>query len=248
MPRRHLIFENLSPCHIVNRGVDKRRIFQEESDYFRFIFQVYSANFGSPAPNLQKDRVIQAAQTLLKQGDIPQGLVKKEHPPFVYILNFSLMPNHIHLNLAQRVANGISRFMQKLSCGFACYFNAKYERSGTLFEGRFKAIPVRTEFQLDAVTRYINVNPLDIFQNDWKEKGLKNWQEASRFLRQYQWSSYPDFIGVRHSQLLPPKKILKMFYGDFGPKTEKSYQEFIEDYISQNFTELSPFFLDEEKC
>lgn len=244
MPRRYLVFENLSPYHIVNRGVDKRTIFQEEADYYRFIFQIYSANFGRPGPNLTREKVIRGAKNLLRGEEIPKGLVVEEHPPLVYILNFCLMPNHIHFNLAQRIEGGISKFMQKLGCGFAGYFNVKYERTGALFEGRFKAVPVKRRLQLDAVTRYINVNSLDVFQSNWKEKGLENWQEAAEFLKKYQWSSYPDFIGIRRSQLLPPDEILKIFYGEFTPESEEVYQKFIEDYLAQHLKEFDPFFLE----
>lgn len=245
MPRRYLVFENLSPYHIVNRGVDKRVIFQEESDYYRFIFQIYAANFGSPGPNLQKKKIIEAAKSLLTgegKGTISSELLSREHPPLVYILNFCLMPNHIHFNLAQRVEGGISKFMQKLSCGFARYFNAKYERTGTLFEGRFKAVSIKGEYQLDAVTRYININPLDIFQPGWREEGLRDWEGALQFLKEYQWSSYPDFIGIRQSRLLPPKGILKMFYGgEFDSHEENPYRKFIEDYLEQNLRDIYVF-------
>lgn len=244
MPKRYLVFENLSPYPIINRGVDKRAIFQEENDYYRFIFQAYSANFGSPGRNLGKDKIIQAAKALLKGDEITEGLIQKEHPPLVYILNFSLMPDHIHFTLAQRADQGITKFMQKLTCAFACYFNAKYERSGTLFQGRFKAISIKNKFHLDVVTRYINVNSLDIFQKDWKEKGLENCQEATEFLKKYQWSSYPDFIGIRHSHFLSPREILRMFYGEFTSESEQKYQEFIKEYLPEHWREFTPLFLE----
>lgn len=245
MPQRPFVFEKLLPYHIINRGVDQRSIFLEQGDYYRFIFQIYAANFGSPAYNLYRKDVIQAARNLLGGRDIPKRLIIEEHPPLVDILNFALMPNHIHFNLAQRVEGGISQFMHKLSCGFARYFNAKYERVGTLFQGRFKAIPITGEEQLRAVTRYINVNPLDLFQKDWKQKGLKEGKGALKFLRDYQWSSYPDFIGVRCSHLVPPKEILKMFYGKTIPEDEKEYQKFIEHYLIEHGKESNPLFLEE---
>jgi putative transposase len=245
MPKRYFAFENLLPCHVINRGVDKRIIFLEESDYYRFIFQIYAANFGAPAPSIRRKDIIKAAKSILRGEEIPTGLVVEEHPPLVYILTFSLMPNHIHFNLAQVKEGGISKFMQKLTCSYAHFFNTKYERTGTLFEGRFKAIPIKTETQLDAVTRYIHLNSLEIFEKDWKKKGLEGWEKAAEFLTSYQWSSYPDYIGIRHSLLIPPRQILKMFYGEFIPENQENYQKFIEDYLAQNLVGFYPHFLEE---
>jgi len=68
--------------------------------------------------------------------------IKNERKLLVDILVWCLMPNHYHLILRQRRDNGIVLFMQKLGSGYTNYFNLKYKRVGSLFQGRFKAVLV----------------------------------------------------------------------------------------------------------
>ncbi len=237
MPERLIIFENHSPYHIITRGVDKRVIFLSDEDYHRFIFQLYAANFGSPAPNLLHQEWFPAAQAVLLGGEIPKEVLVEEHSPFVYILNFAMLSNHIHLTLVQLVTKGIQKFMHRLLTGYVRYFNNKYRRKGHLFEGRFQARQIKDERDLETVTRYINVNPLSVFQPDWKERGIVNLDKAIQFLQEYPWSSYPDFIGARKSHLLPPKRVMNMFYGNpeelMGQLTDDSYKKFIIHYLQE---------------
>ena len=68
------------------------------------------------------------------------NFVNKE--PLVEILAFCLMPNHYHILLRQLRDGGIVKFMKKLGAGYANYFNLRYKRVGSLFQGRFKAVLV----------------------------------------------------------------------------------------------------------
>jgi putative transposase len=73
---------------------------------------------------------------------------------------YVLMTNHVHLLMTPRDAAGIGRAMQSLGCGYVGYFNAAYQRTGTLFEGRYRAAPVDTERYLLTCYRYIELNPV----------------------------------------------------------------------------------------
>lgn len=239
MPKRKIIFENLVPYHIINRGVDKRKIFRSEDDYNRFIYQIYAANFGAANNGLSRKIIAELAETILQGGKMPPKAIIQSHPPFVYILAFALMSNHIHFALVQGAKNGISQFMHRLEGGFVRYFNFKYGRKGILFEGRFKAIVVKDDAQIDALTRYINVNPLSVFKSNWKERGISDWNGALNFLSRYKWSSYSDFIGKRHSHLMPPWEIMKMFYGDDRAEGAEEYKKFIEAYLDDKLGVLN---------
>jgi hypothetical protein len=71
--------------------------------------------------------------------------------------------------LLPAVENSVPFFVQKLNNGFAKYFNLKHHRKGTLFGDRYKSVVVGTEFQSDAVSRYVSIiNPLDVFQPGWR--------------------------------------------------------------------------------
>ncbi len=95
----------------------------------------------------------------------------------VTVCAFCLMENHIHL-LAYDPEQHISRFMQLLGMTYAGYFNWKYQRSGPLFESRFKSIPIESEDYLLTAFRYVLNNP--------RKAGICSAAE-------YPWSSYSRF-------------------------------------------------------
>ncbi len=78
----------------------------------------------------------------------------------VAIHAYCLMSNHVHLLLTPEQGNGASRLMQSLGRYYVRYINSKYQRSGTLWEGRFKSTLVDTEYYLLTVSRYIELNPV----------------------------------------------------------------------------------------
>jgi putative transposase len=73
---------------------------------------------------------------------------------------YVLMPNHVHLLLTPGDSQGPSQFMQCLGRRYVSYVNRTQERTGTLWEGRFRASPVETEEYLFRLYRYIELNPV----------------------------------------------------------------------------------------
>ena len=165
MPYRRIFFEENQPVHIVSRAVDGMKIFTNEDDCYRFIFQFYTVNLGRRPLNIRGNDAVRAGQSLLAGEKIPSKFVIIEHPPFVYVLDFSLVVNHYHFYLLPNVKNSIPILLQKLNNGFAKYYNLKHKRKDALFGSRYKSILTETEFQSDAVSRYVSiVNPLDVYQ------------------------------------------------------------------------------------
>lgn len=124
------------------------------------------------------------------------------------------------------------------------YFNIKYQRKGSLFGSRYKIVPVESEFQSDAVSRYVSIiNPLDVYQPGWRERGLKNPEEAFNFLENYQFSSFPERIEKRKSKILAPREILEE-YGLGGGLTKEEYQEFVKDFLKGQTFSLDPLFIE----
>ena len=78
----------------------------------------------------------------------------------VEIHAYVLMSNHVHMLLTPKVANGISKFMQALGRYYVQYINRTYGRSGTLWEGRYRAAVVGTDAYFLQVSRYIELNPV----------------------------------------------------------------------------------------
>jgi len=73
-------------------------------------------------------------------------------------VSYSLNPNHFHLILRQLQDKGISNFMHKVGLGFTNYFNKKYEHSGHVLQGPFKAIEIDSEEYLMWLLGYVNGN------------------------------------------------------------------------------------------
>lgn len=239
MPYRDFKFEEGQPFHVISRAVEERKIFENEADCHRFIFQIYAANLGKPNLNINRLEVTKAAQNILRGKEVSDEFVIKEHSPLVYILDFSLNITHYHLHLLPANKGNIPIFLKKLNGGFAMYFNLKHNRKGALFGSRYKSVLIKTDHQMDSVSRYVSIiNPLDIYQPGWRENGLINRKEALKFLENYPFSSFPDKIGKRKSCLLAPDDIMKKYSLNGG--NGKDYMNF-----AKNFLEQRAIFIDE---
>jgi REP element-mobilizing transposase RayT len=174
--------------HIYNRGNSKQVIFKDEADYDRFIKLLYICN--STNDFTFRDSVIDQK---IDAYDFDRG------EPLIDICAWVLMPNHFHLliHLPRGQASGkeISKFMIKLGTAYVMYFNEKYRRTGSLFEGPFKAKLVAEDSYLQYLFAYINLNPVKLIQSDWKERGIINKKLAFEYLLNYQYSSLIDWLG-----------------------------------------------------
>ena len=72
---------------------------------------------------------------------------------------WALLPNHVHLLLRCHQTE-LSRFMRRLLTGYAIYFNCRHQRSGHLFQNRYKSIVCDADVYLLELIRYIHLNPL----------------------------------------------------------------------------------------
>jgi putative transposase len=196
--------------HILNRGIDKRIIFLDKQDYFRFIHDLFEFNdqniLNSTFRNFQKITMNDVQRRAFIQKSRPRKLL-------VNIYAFCLMPNHYHLLISPRIENGITRFMHKIGTGYVKYFNQKYDRKGTIFEGRYKSILVSKEPHFDHLPYYIHFNPLDLKFKEWREGALKNYKQAIEYLNNYRWSSHLDYLGKKNFPSVINKTFLTEVFG-----------------------------------
>jgi hypothetical protein len=243
MPYRRIFFEKNQPVHIVSRAVEGIKIFSQDENAYRFIFQFYAANLGRRSPSLENKDMVKIGKYLLAGEKIPSKSIIEEHPPFVFVLDFALAVNHYHFYLLPNIENSIPLLLQKTNNGFAKYFNLKHDRKDALFGARYKSVLVKTEFQSDAISRYISIiNPLDVYQPGWREEGLKDLDGAFEFLKSYQFSSFPDKIGQRKSLILAPSEIQGKYFPHFLNK--EIYQESVKNFLEQKLDSFQPFFLE----
>lgn len=207
--------------HVLSRGVDKRKIFLDDQDRFRFIHDLFEFNDVEPANNL--------TYFFRQSRDIASPYIKKgRRKNLVSIHAFCIMPNHYHLLLSPATKDGISWFMKKLNIGYAKYFNKKYNRTGTLFEGRYKSIIVDNEAHFIHLPYYVHLNPLDLFFPEWRDRELKNLEKALKFLETYRWSSHLDYMGYKNFPSITKRDFLLRFFG--GPNEyKKSIYEWLKD-------------------
>ena len=98
----------------------------------------------------------------------------------VELFAWCFMSNHVHLLLHGGIEN-VSKLMKKLQISYAAYFNARHDRVGHLFQGRFDSVPVESDEQLMTTVRYIHDNPMSIPDESFER---------------YKWSSYREYLGT----------------------------------------------------
>jgi len=188
--------------HVYSRGNSKQKIFLDDYDRDRFIKLLYLCN-SKININFRNDIV---------RPDISVWDFDRSEP-IVWIGAWVLMPNHFHIYLTinnlpksdfGKNKNQITEFMRKLLTSYSKYINAKYQRTGGLFEGKFKATHIKTDPQAKYNFSYIHLNLIKLIDSKWRENGIKNIKEGVKFLENYKWSSYLDYKGI----LRPENKIL----------------------------------------
>ena len=121
-----------------------------------------------------------------------------------------LMTNHIHILCTPKTDNGIGKMMQSLGRMYVGYFNHTYQRTGTLWEGRYKSSIIQSERYLLAVYRYIELNPV----------------RADMVISpsEYSWSSYNfNALGIVNDLITPHQEYLVL--GDSASERNAAYIE-----------------------
>jgi len=172
--------------HIYNRGNDKREIFLCETDYVRFQVLLYLCN---------DIKGIHIGDYKNSSISIKELLNLPREETLVDIGAYCLMPNHFHLLVKEKIEGGTSLFMQKLSTAYTMYYNKKYNKTGSLFGGRFKAKHLDSDQYLKYQYSYIHLNPVSIIDDGWKNKKIIDTKKAKNFLMSYEYSSYKDYLG-----------------------------------------------------
>ena len=203
---------NVAPnefLHVYNRGISKSIIFFNDRDRKRFLFLMMILQIPETMKNIDrmfKDFALDP-ETYIKNFD-SHGLKKRQ----IELVSFCLIPNHFHLLMQEIEEGGISKYMQRLQNAYTKYINTKYERSGHLLQGAYKAVLIESNEQLLHVSAYIHRNSREI--KEYKNKELK-----------YFWSSYQDCVLVnRWGEFLKPDILI----GQFSSKRGESYQNFVE--------------------
>ncbi|MDO8566512.1 MAG: transposase [Candidatus Moranbacteria bacterium] len=188
--------------HIYNRGTDKRIIFSEEADVDRFLQSIEEFNTPDPIGSIYEHSFLKTKTKNKTNKASPQSSLGSPTPKEGRLVNFvayCVNPNHYHFILQPVLNKGVEKFMQRLGTGYTNYFNTKYERTGALFQGRFKSVHIDSNEYLLHVSAYVNLNDrvhqlgsptskLVKSRSSWREymeKGDKAWCEKEAVLGQF---------------------------------------------------------------
>ena len=145
-----------------------------------------------------------------------------------------LMSNHVHLAIYDP-NDEMSKIIHQICTSYAMYFNKKYERVGHVFQNRFKNICIDKESYLLNLVRYIHKNP--------EKDGICK-------MKNYNWSSYKDYINYTNCEITDIDFILKIYDEDRKKAINKFLAYHIldsEEYLTREF-EFDDSFSDEEVC
>lgn len=130
---------------------------------------------------------------------------------------YVLMDNHVHLLVTPETTEGLSLMMQALGRRYVAAFNLRHQRSGTLWEGRFRAALIESERYFLACMRYIELNPV--------RAGMVAEPQ------QFPWSSGPHHLGKTQDPLVVEHS-LYWSLGNTPFEREAAYRELIDQGLA----------------
>ena len=211
MPRKPRNLEVGKMYHVMNRGVERRKIYLKNQDYYRFILGLEFFNRADILTKLweliaqvgHKDSI---TARLLRERQLASN-------PLAELRAFALMPNHFHLIVREIQEGGIGELMKRLG-GYSTYFNSQHDRVGSLFQSRYKSVEITSTEQMIATFVYVHTNPVELVEKGWKDFDVK---DAKKAINGYRWSSYHDYVGEqRYPETIDKTQYLELLGGNQG--------------------------------
>lgn len=136
----------------------------------------------------------------------------------VAVHSYVLMTNHVHMLVTPASDDGIGLMMQSLGAFYVRHINTQYERSGTLWEGRYKDCLVDSERYFLTVSRYIELNPVRA--------------QMCQKPAQYPWSSFRRLAAGVPDPLVSPHAIYQAL-GACDKERQTHYSALFQDQIPE---------------
>lgn len=204
--------------HVYNRGVEKRKIFLYKQDYS--VFLAYLKQYLS-YKDVKKLRSQLNKVDYKEKDKIVKTLRMNNFNEDIRLLCFCLMPNHFHFLIQQKKEDSMDKFMNSLCTRYTMYFNKKYKRVGSLFQGVYKAVLIDNDNYLTHLSRYIHFQAVN-----------------ARCQRP---SSFDAYLGKSSIDWVNKDVVLSYF-----PKTNKnlSYENFVMQTKVNSFDHISKLLID----
>jgi putative transposase len=135
---------------------------------------------------------------------------------------YVLMTNHVHLLVTPKNADALPRSMQSLGRRYVRYVNRAYRRTGTLWEGRYRACPIDSDEYFISCCRYIELNPV--------RAGMVQHP------REYKWSSYRAHAEGKRDPLAAEPAVFARL-GKAGAERQLAYRNLFRQPLEQTFVD-----------
>ncbi len=210
---------NGSVYHVYNRSIAKFVIFNSAKEFERMVSLLNLLRFDDFTYSYSKYQEL----TSNSKSKIIRELNEKDNK-LVNIISYCIMPTHLHLVLQQNKDKGVEKFVGKVLNAYTKYFNIKHQRSGPLWQSRFKSVAVEDDEQLLHLTRYTHLNPTSANLVDNPE----DWE----------YSSYREYVNFEE-YICDYKDLLTIL-----PKQYKKFVEHRKDY-QKNLATIKNIIIDE---
>lgn len=197
-------------AHICNRGVNKRKIFNDKHDYSRFRDNLFLLN------NVE-------GKIRVSNKDIFDEVIKlPERNKLVEIFKWCLMPNHFHILVYELVEGGITEFTKRVGNAYTKYFNLKNNgRSGYLFQNSSKIIRAGDERYFPYIPVYVDLNASDLVSGSIAKK--------MDFIKSYEWSSLKNYCDSFKDDPIINKDLFFNIFETTQEKYGKDLMGFLEN-------------------
>lgn len=185
---RKITFKKGDAYYLFNRGVDNRNVFVSQEDYDRFEAYLYILN-DTESARASNFFVGKRHETIFENARAEQ---------LVAIGAYSILPTHFHLIASPLVDGGLPKFMQKLTTAYTMYFNDKYRRSGSLFEGTYKAHAPSSENHLKFLLALTHLAPAQLFNRNWHDESILELETIAGEVMDYRYSSVGEYMADKH--------------------------------------------------
>ena len=186
--------------HVFNKSIAGYKIFNNRSDYKRFILILSYYN--------SSHKKIRLSDWLRSENSVSvSSLLLPQEDQIVKFIAYHIMPTHYHIGIKVLEEKSIYHYLNNIGNSYTRYFNTKVGRKGPLWQSPYKAVRVTSDEQLLHLSRYIHLNATTA--------GLVENPED------WEYSSYREYI--------ENPKILREIMTEISVKDPKRYKKFVEN-------------------
>ena len=182
------VFEPQKYVEVSNCGAEGRVLFSSQEDYDRFEAYLYLLN------SLESPR----ASNLFASGR-PEAIFETARgEKLVAIGAYCFTPKEFRILVTPLIRGGIGKFMQKLQTAYTMYFNAKYHRTGRVFQSAYKSESAISDAQLKYLFARVHLGAARLFDEKWQEEDDAEFLRLAANAMKYRYSSANEYVTSKY--------------------------------------------------